>query len=373
MTGLPGTSGSDAQAPGQLSLVQSQPFVPRRPPNRRTREAKWGRGGGVFGAGPGPELLTASRRPATWPGAAVGHLRGLFNSDIFVLQRADPATAGPSTLLVRDSAVSAAETRIANARGLHPARARFWTFRAVQRQPVSGCRPVASVPRRGPAQTWVWRKQPRRHPAPRRIPNCGPEARAGLRNVLGAEGLVASLSLCLSGKPRGARPHLHLTVIAPEARTGGDTGWPGAGTGVGAVARWDLGLEPTARSRLRYEGAPRPRARGFSPRAPVSPSVSPEGLPFGLAVIAHLYLVLVPCSEHQFTETLALAVWRRQAGHGLTSLSFWPEPASRTRRCVAGPRRRPSGPCAGPTQPSACLRVLLSLSPPRPGSRVAED
>lgn len=247
-----GRPGTRPARPGAESAV------PRRLPDGRTREAKRGRGEGVFGAGPGPELLTASCGPATGPGAAIGHLRGLFGPDIFVLQRAVPATAGPGTLLVRDSAVSAAEARIANARRPRPARARSWTFRAIQRQPASGCRPVVSVPRRGPAQTWVWRKQPRRHPSG--SPPAAPRPGRG-SGMCWAEGSVASLSLRLSGKPRRAGPHLHLTAIAPEARTDGDIAWPGARTGVGTIARWDLGREPTPQSRPDMK-APRELRRG---------------------------------------------------------------------------------------------------------------
>lgn len=63
--------------------------------------------GGVFGAGPGPKLLTADcfLQACDLARAAIGHLKGLFGSDIFVLQRAVPAAAGPSTLLIRDWAV----------------------------------------------------------------------------------------------------------------------------------------------------------------------------------------------------------------------------------------------------------------------------
>lgn len=210
--------------------------------------------------------------------------------------------------------------------------------------------------------------------APQRIPACGPETGAGLRNVLG--GRLGGLSVPPSlWKPRRAGPHLHLTAIAPEARTDGDIAWPGARTGVVAIARWDLGREPTPQSRPDMK-APRELRRGAFLPEPQCPHSKPERSALGPRCLSRPSLLgaCALCSKHQFAKTL---LWPREAGR--QDMASRPYRSGRSRlqaqdgAQLAGPRRRPSGPCAGPTQPSACFRVLLSLSPPHPSSRVAED
>lgn len=212
-----------------------------------------------------------------------------------------------------------------------------------------GCRPVVSVLRHVLAQTWVWRKPPRTAPlADSLLQPLRPGWGSGM---CWAEGLVASLSLCLSGQLRRARPHLHLIVLAPEARKEGGhcLAWSQNRCGHDHQVGPGLGADPSESPSIR--------------RRPVT---SVEGLFFlSLGVPKRTALrprcrhpsLLGACplrKKHQFTKTLALAVSMEEgARHGLTSLSCWPEPASSIRRCVAGPRRCPLCPVRGPPQPSS--------------------